>query len=133
MNRIVAVILSVIAITQTLVPALVGANKAADMPEMTSAADYINYVQENGAPAMDTGTFVNLLRPLTAIRAVLSGKLLPDAPETQVDVEFDENVGQMTAYIAENTGLDIEDFLNVMPNYGTPIGEALTEIAASEQ
>ena len=127
MNKIVAVILSVIAITQTLVPALVGADKAADMPEMTSAADYINYIQENGAPAMDTGTFVNLLRPLTAMRAVLSGKLLPDAPETQVDVEFDENVGQMTAYIAENTGLDIEDFLNVMPNYGTPIGEALTE------
>ena len=126
MNRILAILLSITAVFQTVLPALLGA-KNADAPVLTNAADYINYIQEYGAPAMDTATFKKALQPLTAMRAIMSGKLTPDAPTTAVDVEFDENVRQMTDYIAENTGLDIEDFLDVMPNFGTSLGAALTD------
>lgn len=126
-TKILAFMLSVLAVLQTMLPGMLGAKTGADAPALTSVADYVNYVQAHGAPAMDTATFKNALKPLTALCAVLSGKLVPDAPETAVAVEFDDNVRQMTDYIAENTGLDIADFLNVMPNFGTDLGKALTD------
>ena len=126
-NKIMSVILSLLIFVQTLLPSAVGAKpEAPDEAELTSVADYINYVQENGVPAMDTGTFLNWLKPLALIHRIMHGKVFSESEEAAVNVELDENVSKMTDYLAENTGLDINDFLNVMPNFGTPMGELLT-------
>ncbi len=56
-TKILAFMLSVLAVLQTMLPSMLGAKTGADAPALTSVADYVNYVQAHGAPAMDTATF----------------------------------------------------------------------------
>ena len=126
-NKALSVILSVLVFVQTLLPMSIGAKGDGGLTEadLTSVSDYVNYVQEYGAPAMDTASFLDFLKPVGTIHRILHGKIFSEEEEAAVNVELDENIAAMTDYIAENTGLDIGDFLNVMPNFGTPMGEML--------
>ena len=126
-NKALSVILSVLVFVQTLLPMSIGAKGDGGLTEadLTSVSDYVNYVQEYGAPAMDTASFLDFLKPVGTIHRILHGKIFSEEEEAAVNVELDENIAAMTDYIAENTGLDIGDFLNVMPNFGTPVGEML--------
>ena len=56
MSKIISALMSVLLLLQTAFPAMLGAKTPADVPEapdMTSVADYMNYVQEYGARGIE--------------------------------------------------------------------------------
>ena len=129
MSQILSALMAILLLLQTLFPAGLGATPAdgSELPEFNSVAEYMNYVQEYGAPALDTRTFLDNLKPLRTFRLGMTGQLFSGETDGSTEVVLDEQLRQMTDYIAENTGLDIAVFLNAMPNFGTPLGALLTE------
>lgn len=130
MSKIISALMSVLLLLQTAFPALLGAKPPADVPEapdITSVAEYMNYVQEYGAPALDTATFLKTLKPLRVLRLGLTGRLFSGETDGSTEITLDEDLTRMTDYILENTGLDIAVFLDAMPNFGTPLGALITE------
>jgi len=132
-SKITSFVLAIMIFFQTLLPASLGAKNEVtfndeDLSALTSVADYINYVQEHGAPSMDTGTFVKALSPITLARRILSGKIFSPVEESFIDVTLDDHLTRLCDYLLENTGLDINVFLNHMPNFGTSLGDALSDV-----
>ena len=129
MSKILSALMAILLLLQTLFPAGLGAKPqdGSELPELNSVADYMNYVQQHGAPALDTATFLENLKPLRTFRLGMTGQLYGGETDGSTEVILDEQLRQMTDYIAENTGLDINVFLNAMPNFGTPLGALLTE------
>ena len=130
--KLTALLLSVIAFVQTLFPAFLGAETPTYNPDaladIKSVTDYVNYVQTYGAPSMDTGTFFTMMRPLDLMRRIRNGKLFSEEEESFIDMTMDETLSGMCAYIAENTGLDIEDFMGHLPKKGSLVGDALARV-----
>ena len=129
MTKILATLMSMLLFLQTMFPFISGAEfqNVPEDAELNSVADYMNYVQEYGAPSMDTGTFLKALQPLGILRRGMTGKLYSDAYPSYTDVTLDEQLTEMTDYILANTGMDIVAFLNASPNFGTPLGALVTE------
>ena len=130
-DKLTALLLSLLALVQTLFPAALGAKTenydANALSDVQSVADYVDHVQTYGAPAMDTGTFLKMMTPLEMFRRLKNGKLLSEDEENFIDMTMDETLSEMCGYIAENTGLDIEDFMGHLPKKGSPLGDALSE------
>ena len=126
LNKILTFVLSALIMVQTILPGMLGAGNGKAEPDLQNAAEYMEYVKEYGAPALDTATFLRVLSPLDAARRLATGRIFAEPEETRVNVEMDSDLTQFTSYIAANTGLDIEKLLKVTPDFSTPIGDLLS-------
>ena len=121
LNKIIAFLLAPLFFFQTLTPAFLGAKNDksfsdADLQDLRSPADYVNYIQENGAPVFSTETGLRLLRPMTTLRRILTGKIFSDEREAFMTVKVDETFQAMYDSILEQSGFDVYAILNHVPN-----------------
>ena len=109
----------------TLMPAAFGARndqcfQLSDLKDLHSLSDYINYVQERGAPSFDTDAFLRVLAPGDIARKILHGQVLDREEEAYLDARLDETLSEYCTYIAKNTGFDLERLITHLPNLNGP-------------
>ena len=109
----------------SLLPAAFGAgnNKTFDMEDLKdlhTVSDYVNYIQERGAPSFDTESFLRTLAPTDLVRKILHGQILSRAEEAYLDAKLDETLSEFCGYIAQNTGFDLEMLITHLPNLNGP-------------
>ncbi len=131
--KLASTLLSVILALFTLFPALLGARNEdytdEALSDLKSPADYVNYLQEHGAPAMDTETFYNSLERLALLRRIFTGQIMKEREETYLDVEMDETLSGMCSMLLEDTGLDMEFLVGHIPNALGPVGMLKQSVA----
>ena len=123
LNKIIVFLLTPLFFFQTLTPAFLGARNDqsfsdADLKNLRSPADYVNYVQENGAPVMDTATLLKPTKPLTALRRILTGKIFSEEKEAFIEVTADETFQAMYDSVLDRSGFDVYKLLNMVPDTG---------------
>ena len=110
----------------TLFPAALGARTETfsddALKELRSVGDYIDFIQENGAPAMDSATFGRALSGASVLRRILTGQLFSEREETYLDVKMDETLSDMCGRLLRETGFDMEGLVTHVPNALGPIG-----------
>ena len=126
LNKIIAMLLAPLFFVQTLFPAFLGARNDQslndeDLKGLRSPADYVNYIQENGAPVLATETVLRGTKPLTALRRILTGKIFSDESEAFLQVTEDEAFAAMYESIFDQSGFDMHALLNHVPYDPTPI------------
>lgn len=126
-TKLTSMFMTVILTLFTLFPASLGAKNdrtlsEEDLKNLTSVSDYVNYIQEYGAPSMDSATFYKALSPFAVLRRFTTGQIFSEREETYLNVQMDDTLREMTAFILENTGLDIEGIVTHIPNALGPIG-----------
>lgn len=123
--KLTSTLLSVILTLFTLFPALQGARNETftdeALADLKSPADYVNFIQENGAPAMDTGTFHKALEKINLIRRLFTGQIMKEREETYLDVTIDESVTEMCNMLLADSDLDVEFLLKHIPNALGPV------------
>ena len=124
-QKLVSILMIPILFMYTLMPAAFGARNDkvfqwSDLKNLHSLSDYINYVQERGAPSFDTDTFLRRLAPADIVRKILHGQVLDREEEAYLDVKLDETLSEFCTYVAENTGFDLERLLTHVPNLNGP-------------
>ena len=124
--KLTSALLSIILTLFTLFPAMQGARNDTftdeALADLKSPADYVNFIQENGAPAMDTKTFASVLERFGALRRLLTGQVMQEQEETYLNVTMDETVSEMCDLLLEDSGLDMEFLVGHIPNALGPIG-----------
>ena len=120
-QKIISIMMVPLLFFYTLLPAAFGARndqtfQISDLKNLRSLSDYINYVQDHGAPSFDTDTFIRTLAPTDMARKILHGQVLNRAEEAYLDVQLEEMISDFCTYLAENTGFDLERLLTHVPN-----------------
>lgn len=120
-TRLLSMMLSLLILLGTFFPALHGARNQdsfceEDLAELHSLEDYIDYVHTHGLPSMDTRTFLNTMAPAAALRRLLNGKVFRLEESDYLPVTMCDELTEMCDYLAENTGLDIAELLQHVPN-----------------
>ena len=120
-QKIVSILMVPVLFLYTLLPAAMGARndqtfQISDLKNLHSLSDYINYVQEHGAPSFDTAAFIRNLTPADMARKILHGQVLNRAEEAYLDVQLEETLSDFCTYLADNTGFDLERLLTHVPN-----------------
>ena len=124
-QKIVSILLVPILFLFSLLPAAFGARndegfKLSDLKDLHTLSDYINYVQDHGAPSFDTDAFLRILAPGDIARKILHGQVLDREEEAYLDAQLDETLSSYCTYIAENTGFDLERLITHLPNLNGP-------------
>lgn len=124
-QKIVSYLMIPLLFFYTLMPAAFGAKndkvfQMSDLKDLHTLSDYINYVQERGAPSFDTDAFLRLLAPGDIARKILHGQVLDRAEEAYLDAKLDETLSEYCTYIAKNTGFDLERLITHLPNLNGP-------------
>lgn len=124
-QKLVSILMIPILFMYTLLPAAFGARNDkvfqwSDLKNLHSLGDYIDYIQERGAPSFDTDTFLRNLAPADMVRKILHGQVLDREEEAYLDVKLDETLSSFCTYVAENTGFDLERLLTHVPNLNGP-------------
>ncbi len=119
--KLISLMLSMLIFLGSVYPASLGAkNKDSfsdeDLAELHSVSDYIDYVHTHGLPSMDTETFLKSAEPLKWLRRLLNGKVLGLEESDYISLTMCDELTEMCDYIAENTGLDIAELLQHVPN-----------------
>ena len=123
LNKIIVFLLTPLFFFQTLTPAFLGARNDqsfsdADLKNLRSPADYVNYIQENGAPVLDTATLMKPTKPLTVLHRILTGKIFSEEKEAFIEVTADETFQAMYDSILDRSGFDVYALLNSVPDTG---------------
>lgn len=110
---------------QTLFPAMLGnrneqSMNSADLKNLHSLQDYVTYIDDHGAPAFSTDTFVKQGKPLADLLRALSGRPFPKDENRYLNVQLDDTMQDLCDYIAENSGLDIALLIGTIPNLNAP-------------
>ena len=126
-TKLTSMILSLILTLYTLFPAFLGAKNDktfsdADLGSLKSVSDYVNYVQEHGAPAMDTATFRRSLSGLSVLRRLFTGRIFDEKEETYLDVTMDETLTGLCDQLLTDTGFDMVGLVTHIPDSLGPVG-----------
>ena len=125
LSKIVSLLMVPVLFIYALIPALLGEKydksfNDEDLSKLTSISDYINYVQENGAPSYSTKLFFKVLSPLDAFRREMHGNIFSEEDEAYLDATVSEDLSELLTYIKDNSGLDIEALIGHLPNINGP-------------
>ena len=125
LEKWISILLVPLLFLQTLVPALLGNRNAqsmsdADLKTLHSLQDYVTYIDDHGAPSYATETFVRQGKPLGDLLRVLSGRPFPKDDERYLNVQLDDTLQALCAYIEENSGLDVAMLIGTVPNLNAP-------------
>ncbi len=126
LTKIISVLLSVIAAISTLVPAMLGAGRDGDLytaappSDLTGLADYLSYVKQNGAPSLDSRTFLESMRPITQARRLLSGMITQPEDEAFIKVTVNDTIDELCSYVLENSGVDVVRLITHVPDNSGP-------------
>lgn len=123
LNKLIVFLLAPLFFFQTLTPAFLGAKNDksfsdADLRNLRSPADYVNYIQEHGAPVLDTQTLMRPTKPLTVLHRILTGKIFSEEKEAFIQVTADETFQAMYDSILDRSGFDVYAILNSVPDTG---------------
>lgn len=130
-QKLISLYLTVVMSVSTLFPAAVARlikKDDAALPQLSSAEEYVNWVQENGATAMTTDIFLGLAHPIDACRRFFTGRTLSKTTEQYIDLKMDETLSGLCGYIMENTGLDIERLLTHLPSFAGGPADVLSQV-----
>ena len=120
-TKIISTILSIIIMLSSLFPAFLGARNEdsfseEDLAELRSLNDYLEYIHTNGVPSMATDVFLEALKPAASLRRLLNGRVFRLDESDYIPVSMNETLCEMCNYIRDNTGLDIVELLQHVPN-----------------
>ena len=124
-QKLIAAMLAPLIVLYTCLPFLLGNRTAQTSPEtvpagLHSVREYVAYVEEHGAPAYSTATFVQQIEPLYALLRTLSGRPRPQPEEKRLNAHIDETLHELCGYIAENSSIDVELLITTLPNLNAP-------------
>ena len=125
LSKIVSLLMVPVLFIYALIPALLGEKNDKsfndeDLSQLTSISDYINYIQENGAPSFSTKLFFKVLSPVDAFRREMHGYIFSKDDEAYLDATVSEEISDLLGHIRDNSGLDIEALIGHLPNINGP-------------
>ena len=124
-EKLVSILLVPLLFLQTMLPTFLGnrydpATFDADRASLHSLSDYIEYVENNGAPSYSTAVFVKKLAPFSQLLRTLNGRPFAKEDEKYLNVKIDETLTEMCDYMAQESGLDLVLLLSSVPNLNYP-------------
>ena len=124
-EKLISILLVPLLFLQTMLPTFLGnrydpATFDADRASLHSLSDYIEYVENNGAPSYSTAVFVKKIAPLTQLLRTLTGRPFAKEDEKYLNTKIDDTLTELCAYIAQESGLDIVALIGAAPNLNYP-------------
>ena len=124
-EKLVSILLVPFLFLQTMLPAFLGnrydpAAFDADRASLHSLSDYIEYVENNGAPSYSTAVFVKKIAPLGQLMRTLTGRPFAKEDEKYLNTKIDNTLTELCGYIAQESGLDIVALIGSVPNLNYP-------------
>ncbi|MCR4748011.1 MAG: DUF4474 domain-containing protein [Clostridiales bacterium] len=78
-----------------------------------------NKIYDEGIPTITTTSFFNFFNSIRNVFSILSGKYFFSPPK-KLNVTTDEGIDELTSFINENSGLDINQILTNVPDWNDP-------------
>ena len=119
-KRLLAVLLVAVTAFSLCTPAFAAPKKPQDAPEMTSMEEYRAFVQSQSADGGHVygSQFYGWLRVMRFMIRLWTGQLL--MPDRNFEVSIDPLIEGYSAYIAENSALDVTRILTNLPDTSKP-------------
>ena len=124
LEKWISILLILLLFMQTMLPALFGnrfdrTNEDA-AANLHSLSDYVDYVDNYGAPAYTTETFVKQAKPFADFLRLLSGRPFPTDENRYLDAQIDETMTALCSEIAAGSSLDLAMLIKSVPNLNAP-------------
>lgn len=119
-KRIIALLMAmVMSLTLWMPTAAATAEDACDVSDYSilGVTDYAQLLWDEGYPVFTTQKFFNIVEAVGQIVSFLTGK---DNEARSFNVRLDSFLSELSAYICENSGLDIGMILTTLPDINVP-------------